>query len=115
VIAGVVIVKPEVALSKLPSEPVAVTVYGVPDAVPVIVTEQLNVPVAETVAPQLVTVAPVAIEVVMVAPGVNPVPLTVDEAPLGPWAGASEIEGVVIVNDAVALSKLPSEPVAVTV
>ena len=78
-------------------------------------TEQLNVPVPDTVAPQLVTVAPDPIVVVIVAPTENPVPETATEAPLGPWAGVSEMLGWVTVKEAEALSKLPSEPVAVTV
>ena len=45
----------------------------------------------------------------------NPVPDTVTVAPTGPWLGDTVMAGVVIVNDAVALSKLPSDPVAVTV
>ena len=80
----------------------------------VIVTVQLNVPVPETVAPQLVIVAPELIEVVTATPGVNPVPETVTVTPPGPWVGVSVIAGVVIVNDAVAVSKLPSDPAAVT-
>jgi len=115
VIAGVVIVNDAIALSKLPSDPVAVTVYAVADAVPTIVTVQLNVPVPETVAPQLVIVAPELIVVVMVTPGVNPVPETVTATPLGPWVGVNVIDWLLIVNGAVALSKLPSDPVAVTV
>ena len=99
VIAGAVIVNGAVALSKLPSDPVAFTVYAVADAVPVIVTTQLNVPVPETVAPQLVViVAPELTVVVTVTPGVNPVPETVTDAPLGPWVGVSVIAGVVTVN-----------------
>lgn len=49
-----------------------------------IVTVQLNVPDAVTVAPQLEMVAPEPIVVVMLAPGVKPVPETVTAAPLGP-------------------------------
>ena len=79
------------------------------------VTAQPNVPVPETVAPQLVIVAPELIVVVTVTPGVNPLPETVTVTPLGPWAGESVIAGAVIVNDAIVLSKLPSDPVAVTV
>ena len=78
-------------------------------------TEQLNVPVAVTVAPQDVIEAPDPMLEVIVAAGVNPVPEIVVETPLGPRAGVSEIAGCVTVNVAVALSKLPSEPVAVTV
>ncbi|HYB79415.1 MAG TPA: hypothetical protein VEG66_06635, partial [Thermoplasmata archaeon] len=68
-------------------------------------TVQPNVPVPETVAPQVVIEAPELIVVVMVTPGVNPVPKTVTVTPLGPWVGVSVIAGVVIVNDAIALSK----------
>ena len=46
---------------------------------------------------------------------VNPLPVTVYVAPTGPWFGDTVMAGVVIVNGAVALSKLPSDPVAVTV
>jgi hypothetical protein len=90
-------------------------VYGVPDAVPVIVTVQLNVPVPDTVAPHAPIVAPAPIVVVTVLPGVNPVPDTTTDTPLGPCVGTSVTVGVVTVNDAVPLSKLPSDPVAVTV
>ena len=109
-----------VARSKLPSDPVAVTVYAVDEAVPVIVTVQRIVPVL-LVSPQLVVenVSPDSgvsvIEIVAVEEvGVNPVPLTVTDVPLGPWLGVSVIVGVVTVNEATALSKLPSDPVAVT-
>ncbi len=78
-------------------------------------TEQLNVPVALTVAPQAVIEAPEPMLDAIVAEGVNPVPAMVVEAPLGPRPGVSETVGWVTVNVAVALSKLPSEPVAVTV
>ena len=115
VTAGVVIVNDAVAVSAPPSDPVAVTVYGVPDAVPVIGTVQLNVPVPVTIAPHAPIVAPAPIIVVIVALGVNPVPDTPTDTPLGPWAGASAIAGMVAVNDAVTLSKLPSDPVAVNV
>ena len=94
-IAGVVIVKSAVAASKLPSDPVAVTTYGVAEAVPVRVVEQLKVPVPVTVAEQLVSEAPVEIDAVIEAPGVNPVPEIVTLAPLGPWLGESVIDGVV--------------------
>jgi hypothetical protein len=114
-VTGVVIVNVAVALSAPPSDPVAVTVYGVPDAVPVIVTVQLNVPVPDTVAPHAPIVAPAPIVVVTVLPGVNPVPDTTTDTPLGPCVGTSVTVGVVTVNDAVPLSKLPSDPVAVTV
>lgn len=80
-----------------------------------ITTVQENVPVALTVAPQPVTDPPELMVVDTVRPGVNPVPETVTDTPLGPWVGAREIAGVETVNEAVAASKLPSEPVAVTV
>ena len=47
--------------------------------------------------------------------GVKPVPETSTWTPLGPWVGVRVIVGVVSVNDAWAESKLPSDPVAVTV
>ena len=80
-----------------------------------IVTVQLKVPDAETVAPQLEIEAPEVTDAEIVFPGVNPVPDSVTETPLGPWEGLREIEVEVIVNVAVALSKLPSAPVAVIV
>lgn len=80
-----------------------------------IVAVQLKLPVPETVAEQPVSVAPALAEAVIVAPGVKPDPVIVTEAPLGPWVGESEITGDVMVNGAVAASKLPSDPVAVTV
>ena len=95
--------------------------------VSVIPTVQLNVPGVPirleetTVAPQLPMVAPVETIVVTVTVppvlvvGVKPDPLTVTWVPLGPWLGVSVIVGVVIVNDVWAESKLPSDPVAVTV
>ena len=112
--AGAVTRKEAVAASKLPSDPVAVTVYdpGVPE---LMVTVQENVPAAETVAPQLVMLAPDPTDVVTVRPGVNPDPETVTLTPLGPWVGASVIDGVVTLKSAVAESKLPSEPAAMTV
>jgi hypothetical protein len=51
----------------------------------------------------------------IVTPGENPLPDAVTVTPLSPCVGTSVTAGVVIVNDAVALSKLPSDPVAVTV
>ena len=81
----------------------------------VIVTVQLNVPVPETVAPQLEIVAPELIEVVTATPGVNPVPETVTVTPLGPWVGVSVIVGVVTLNVALAWSLPVSDPVPVTV
>ena len=108
---GVATVNEAVALSKLPSDPVAVTVYAadVPD---VIVTVHSIVP-APLVSPQLV-VDNVAlpeidsvIEIVAVEEvGVNPVPLTVTDVPLDPWLGVSVIAGVVTVNGAVATTVL---------
>ncbi len=104
VTAGVVIVNVAVALSEPPSDPVAVTVYGVAEAVPVIVTVQLNVPVAVTVAPHAVIAAPAPMVPVIVLPGVNPVPEMRTDTPLGPSVGVSVIAGSVIVNVVVALS-----------
>ncbi|MFZ0942919.1 MAG: hypothetical protein WAN54_03375 [Syntrophobacteraceae bacterium] len=52
---------------------------------------------------------------VMVELGVNPLPDAVTTTPPGPCVGTSVTDGSVIVNVAVALSKLPSDPVAVTV
>jgi hypothetical protein len=101
---GVVIVNGAVALSSPRSEPVAVTVYAIPDAGPVIVTGQPKPPLAETVPGQVPMAAVPLIAMVTVASGVNPVPVTVTETPLGPWVGVKEIIGVVMVNDAVALS-----------
>ena len=91
-----------------------------------IVTTQLNVPAFDPLAatvhvPLGVTLAPVPIvNEIVTAPavlvvGVNPDPLTVTWVPLGPWLGVRVIVGVVIVNVACAESKLPSDPVAVTV
>jgi len=45
----------------------------------------------------------------------NPDPATMYVAPTGPCVGLTVIAGIVTGNDAVALSKLPSDPVAVTV
>ena len=73
-------------------------------------------PLAVTVHDPLdVTLAPVLIANATVADGVNPEPVTVTWVPPGPWLGVSVIVGVVIVNVACAESKLPSDPVAVTV
>jgi len=63
----------------------------------VIVTEQLKLPVAETIAPQCVMLAPGPIDVVTVTPGVNPLPVSVGVTPLGPWDGDSVIPAAVIV------------------
>ena len=121
---GVATVNVAVALSKLPSDPVAVTLYAAA-LLDVIVTVQLklpaelpdvvtvHVPLGVTAAPELIVNAIVTAPPVSVA-GVNPVPATVTDVPLGPWFGVSVIVGVVTVNEAVALSKLPSDPVAVT-
>lgn len=79
------------------------------------VAVQLKVPVAETVAVQPEIVAPALMEALIEAPGVNPVPDRVTVAPLGPCVGATETAGAVTRKDEVAASKLPSEPVAVTV
>ncbi len=81
---GVVIVNPAVALSKLASDPCASTVYAIADAVPVIVSVQLNFPEESTVTPQVSIPAPTLIVSVIVAPGVNPVPETATVTPLGP-------------------------------
>ena len=70
-----------------------------------------------------VTLAPVLIEnAIVIGPpppvvGVKPDPLTATWVPLGPWLGMSVIAAVVItiVNGDWAESKLPSDPVAVTV
>lgn len=59
-------------------------------------TEQLNVPLSDTTAPQPVTVALALTELETVRPGVNPAPAIVVWAPLGPWAGVRVIVGVVI-------------------
>ena len=109
---GVVTVNEAVALSKLPSDPVAVTVYAAA-VLDVIVTVQLKLPAeppdAVTVhAPLGVTLAPeLIVNAIVTAPpvsvvGVNPVPLTVTDVPLDPWLGVSVIAGVVPVNSAFA-------------
>jgi hypothetical protein len=67
-------------------------------AVPLIVTEQLNDPSVATVGEQAEIVPPVLIDVVMVALGVNPVPVTPTDTPLGPCVGESRIAGVVTWN-----------------
>ena len=69
-----------------------------------IVTVQLNVPVAVTVAPHAVIAAPAPMVPVIVLPGVNPVPEMRTDTPLGPSVGVSVIAGSVIVNVVVALS-----------
>ena len=79
----------------------------------------MNVPVALTVAPQLpVNVPPALIDSEMVALGLNPVPETTVESPVGPCVGLSVTAGLVTVNVPLALSEgtVPtSEPLAVTV
>ena len=94
-----------------------------------IVTTQLKVPafgplgVTVHVPPGVMT-APVLIEnAIVIDPpppvaGVKALPVTVTWTPLGPWPGVSAIDGdlnEVTVNGACAESKLPSDPVAVTV
>jgi hypothetical protein len=81
----------------------------------VIVAVQLNVPVADTVPLQPEMRAPALMVAEIDAPGVKPVPERVTPAPLGPWVGEIVTAGRVTLNEAVAASKLPSEPVAVTV
>lgn len=85
------------------------------EGVPEIVTVHVNVPDPDTVTPQLEIVAPELIVVVIVTLGVKPVPETTTETPLGPWVGLRVIPAALTVNVAVAASKLPSDPVAVTV
>lgn len=114
-IAGVVMVNGALALSKLPSEPEAVSRYAVDEALPLIVTEHWNVPVPDTVAPQSVTLAPAPIAAATVTSGVNPLPVSVATIPVGPCPGASTTEGVVMVNVACARSVPASDPVAVIV
>ena len=109
---GVVTVNEAVALSKLPSDPVAVTVYAAA-VLDVIVTVQLklpaeppdavteHVPLGVTLAPELIVNAIVTAPPVSVV-GVHPVPLTVTDVPLDPWLGVSVIAGVVPVNSAFA-------------
>ena len=80
----------------------------------------VNVPAELTVAPHVddESVAPVAIDSAIVTPGLNPVPDTTAETPVGPWLGVSVIVGVVIVKPAEATSDDTvewSDPVAVIV
>ena len=75
---------------------------------------QLNVPVAVHALADPI-VPPEVIVNVMVELAVNPLPDAVTTTPPGPCVGTSVTDGSVIVNVAVALSKLPSDPVAVTV
>ena len=74
----------------------------------------VHVPLGVMLAPVLIENETVTAPPVLVV-GVKPVPDTATWTPLGPWFGVSVIVGVVIVNEAWAESKLPSEPVAVTV
>ena len=80
----------------------------------------MNVPVALTVAPQLLllSVPPELIDSVTVTPGLNPVPATTVESPVGPCVGLSVTAGLVILNVAPAVSDVTvatSEPLAVIV
>jgi hypothetical protein len=78
--------------------------------------QPLNVPVPVAVHALADPIVPPAVIVnAIVTPGENPLPDAVTVTPLSPCVGTSVTAGVVIVNDAVALSKLPSDPVAVTV
>ncbi len=78
--------------------------------------QPLKVPVPVAVHALAAPIVPPA-EIVnaIVTPGVNPLPEAVTVTPLSPCVGTSVSDGVVIVNDAAAWSKLPSDPVAVTV
>jgi hypothetical protein len=60
-------------------------------------------------------VPPPLLEKVIETLGVNPVPEAVIVTPLGPCVGDRTSAGVVISKEAVALSKAPSDPVAVMV
>ena len=78
--------------------------------------QPLNVPVPFTVHALGAPIVPPALIVnVIVTPGVNPLPDAVTAVPLDPLGGTSVIAGIVTVNDAVAVSAPPSDPVAVTV
>ncbi len=78
--------------------------------------QPLNVPVPVAVHALADPIVPPEVIVnVMVELGVNPLPDAVTTTPPGPCVGTSVTDGSVIVNVAVALSKLPSDPVAVTV
>lgn len=76
-----------------------------------------NVPVADAVHGGVngTIVPPAEIVNDIVTPGVNPLPEAVTPTPVGPCAGVSVIVGGRIVNDDVAWSGPPSDPVAVTV
>jgi hypothetical protein len=94
VIAGDVIVNGAVPVSWPRPDPVAVTAYGVPDAVPEIVTVQLNAPGPVTMAPHAPIVAPAPIVVVIVSPALNPLgAATKTDVPLGPRVGVSVMGG----------------------
>ncbi len=120
---AVVTVKPADAASKLPSEPVPVTVYEPAD--PVIVSGQLNVPIPRPL-PVTVQVAPVTVRpdgeevnATVIGPpvsvvGVKPLPLIVADVPLGPELGEIEIAGAVTLNVPV-LESPPGIPEAVIV
>ena len=75
--------------------------------------EQLKVPVAEVVTPQLETVAPALMDEVTTTEGVNPVPDRVVVAPTGPSSRERVTEGTVTSNEPSAV--WPPESVAVTV
>jgi hypothetical protein len=99
VIAGVVTVNDDDALSKLPSDPVAVTV--VPDVPLGTANVQLNAPVAPVVNEpdvQLGIVTPSNTNDASTVETENPVPETVTVAPTGPWPGVTVIAGTVTVN-----------------
>ena len=72
------------------------------------VVGQVNAPVPETGTPHEPIVAPGPIPVVIVIPGVNPVPDTTTDTPLGPWFGLSVIFGVVTVYVAVGIWPVPA-------
>ncbi|MGD0588659.1 MAG: hypothetical protein ABSA63_07725 [Thermoplasmata archaeon] len=113
VTTGVVTVNDAVALSRLPSDPVAVTVYVTAD--PLIVNEQplyAPVPVAEHELADPI-VPPVVIVNVIVTSGVNPLPDAATVTPLSPCVGVSANVGMVTVNVPVAAS--PPTSVTVTV
>ena len=114
VIIGGSIVNDAVAVSLPPSDPVAVTVYGVPDAGPVMVTVQLNVPPV-TVAPHPEMAAPALMVAVIVVPLVNPVPTMVTGVPAWPWLGHAIMEGEVTLDTNGMLVEPASPPASVTV
>ena len=85
---------------------------NVPASGPLGVTVQ--VPLGVMLAPVLIENESVTRPPVPVV-GVKPAPATLTWTPLGPWPGVRVMLGVVIVNGDWAESKLPSDPVAVTV